>query len=213
MLVWIQKHTQYPGPGRTNNNVVGFPLLPIYMAKAGGFFFIVFGVTAFLGAVASINPIWLYGPYNPSQISAGSQPDWYMGWLDGLVRMAPNWEIHAWGHTLSLNILIPGVIVPGILFTLMALWPFIESWISGDKRSHHLLERPRNAPTRTAIGAMSLTFIMVALINGGNDLIATHFGLSINQIMWFARIGVFVLPPIAYVVTKRICLRSEEHTS
>jgi ubiquinol-cytochrome c reductase cytochrome b subunit len=206
MLVWIQKHTQYPGPGRTNNNVVGFPLLPIYMAKAGGFFFIVFGVTAFLGAVASINPIWLYGPYNPSQISAGSQPDWYMGWLDGLVRMAPNWEIHAWGHTLSLNILIPGVIVPGILFTLMALWPFIESWISGDKRSHHLLERPRNAPTRTAIGAMSLTFIMVALINGGNDLIATHFGLSINQIMWFARFGVFVLPPIAYVVTKRICL-------
>ncbi|MEI7642302.1 MAG: ubiquinol-cytochrome c reductase cytochrome b subunit [Actinomycetes bacterium] len=206
MLVWYQKHTQYPGPGRTEKNVVGYPLMPIYMAKAGGFFFIVFGFTAFLGAVASINPIWLFGPYTPAQITAGSQPDWYMGWLDGLVRMAPPLETHAFGHTISWNILIPGLIIPGILFTGMALYPFIESWMTGDKREHHLLDRPRNVPTRTAIGAMSLTFMIVTLLNGGNDIIATHFGLTINQIMWFSRIGVLVLPPIAFVVTKRICL-------
>ena len=206
MLVWYQKHTQYPGPGRTEKNVVGYPLLPVYMAKAGGFFFIVFGVIAFLGAIASINPIWLYGPYTPAQISAGSQPDFYMGWLDGLVRMAPPLETHAFGHTISWNILIPGLIVPGILFTGMALYPFIESWMTGDKREHHLLDRPRNAPNRTALGAMSLAFILVVFLNGGNDLIATHFHLSINSIMWFTRIGVFVIPPIVFVVTKRICL-------
>ena len=206
MLVWYQKHTQYPGPGRTEKNVVGYRLMPVYMAKAGGFFFIVFGITAFLGAVASINPIWLYGPYTPGQISAGSQPDWYMGWLDGLVRMAPPLETHAFGHTISWNILIPGLIVPGIIFTAMALYPFIESWMTGDKKEHHLLERPRNNPNRTAIGAMSLTFMLVSLINGGNDLIATHFHLSINQIMWGTRIGIFVLPPLAFVITKRICL-------
>ena len=206
MLVWYQKHTQWPGPGRTEKNVVGYPLMPAYMAKAGGFFFIVFGVTAFLGAVASINPIWLYGPYNPGQISAGSQPDWYMGWLDGLVRMSPPLETHAFGHTISWNILIPGLIVPGILFTGMALYPFIESWVTGDKREHHLLDRPRNVPNRTALGAMSLTFMLVALINGGNDIIATTFHLGINQVMWFSRIAIFVLPPIAFVVTKRICL-------
>ena len=206
MLVWYQKHTQYPGPGRTEKNVVGYPLMPVYMAKAGGFFFIVFGITAFLGAVASINPIWIYGPYNPGQIGAGSQPDWYMGWLDGLVRLSPPLETHAFGITISWNILIPGLIIPGIIFTLMAFYPFIEQWMTGDKREHHLLDRPRNNPTRTAIGAMSLTFTLVALINGGNDLIATHFDLSINQIMWFSRIGIIVLPPIAYVITKRICL-------
>ena len=206
MLVWYQKHTQYPGPGRTEKNVVGYRLMPVYMAKAGGFFFIVFGITAFLGAVASINPIWLYGPYTPGQISAGSQPDWYMGWLDGLVRMAPPLETHAFGHTISWNILIPGLIVPGIIFTAMALYPFIESWMTGDKKEHHLLERPRNNPNRTAIGAMSLTFMLVSLINGGNDLIATHFHLSINQIMWGTRIGIFLLPPLAFVITKRICL-------
>jgi ubiquinol-cytochrome c reductase cytochrome b subunit len=206
MLVWYQKHTQYPGPGRTEKNVVGYPLMPVYMAKAGGFFFIVFGVTALLGAVASINPIWLYGPYTPTQISAGSQPDWYMGWLDGLVRMAPPWETHAFGHTISWNILLPGLIIPGILFTGMALYPFIESWITGDKREHHILDRPRNVPNRTALGAMSLTFMIVALINGGNDIIATHFDLTINQIMWGTRIGIIVLPPLAFVITKRICL-------
>jgi ubiquinol-cytochrome c reductase cytochrome b subunit len=206
MLVWYQKHTQYPGPGRTEKNVVGYPLLPVYMAKAGGFFFIVFGVTAFLGAVASINPIWLYGPYTPAQVSAGSQPDWYMGWLDGLVRMAPPLESYIFGYTISWNILIPGLIVPGILFTGMALYPFIESWITGDKREHHILDRPRNAPNRTALGVMSLTFMIIALINGGNDILATTFDLTINQIMWFSRIGIFVLPPIAFVITKRLCL-------
>ena len=206
MLVWYQKHTQYPGPGRTEKNVVGYPLMPVYMAKAGGFFFIVFGVTAFLGAVASINPIWIYGPYTPGQIGAGSQPDWYMGWLDGLVRMAPPIETHAFGYTVSWNILIPGLIIPGIIFTGMALYPFIESWMTGDKREHHLLDRPRNAPNRTALGAMSITFMLITLINGGNDLLATHFDLSINQIMWFSRIGVIVLPPLVFVITKRICL-------
>ena len=206
MLVWYQKHTQYPGPGRTEKNVVGYALMPVYMAKAGGFFFIVFGVTAFISAVASINPIWLYGPYSPAHISAGSQPDWYMGWLDGLVRMAPPWESYIFGHTISWNILIPGLIIPGILFTGMALYPFIESWLTGDKREHHLLERPRNAPTRTAIGAMSLTFILVTLITGGNDLLATHFSLSINQITWASRIGVIFLPPLAFIITKRLCL-------
>jgi ubiquinol-cytochrome c reductase cytochrome b subunit len=206
MLVWYQKHTQYPGPGRTEKNVVGYPLLPVYMAKAGGFFFIVFGVTAFLGAVASINPIWLYGPYTPAQVSAGSQPDWYMGWLDGLVRMAPPLESYIGGYTISWNILIPGLIVPGIIFTGMALYPFIESWITGDKREHHILDRPRNAPNRTALGVMSLTFMIIALINGGNDILATTFDLTINQIMWFSRIGIFVLPPIAFVITKRLCL-------
>ena len=206
MLVWYQKHTQYPGPGRTEKNVVGYPLMPVYMAKAGGFFFIVFGITAFLGAVASINPIWLYGPYTPGQISAGSQPDWYMGWLDGLVRMAPPIETYLFGYTVSWNILLPGLILPGIIFTGMALYPFIESWMTGDKKEHHLLDRPRNVPNRTALGVMSLTFMLVALINGGNDIIATHFDLTINQIMWFSRIGIIVLPPLAFVITKRICL-------
>jgi ubiquinol-cytochrome c reductase cytochrome b subunit len=120
--------------------------------------------------------------------------------------MAPPLETHAFGHTISWNILLPGLILPGILFTGMALYPFIESWVTGDKREHHLLDRPRNAPNRTALGAMSIAFMIISLVNGGIDIIATHFHLTINGIMWFTRIGLFIVPPIVFIITKRICL-------
>ncbi|HZI97564.1 MAG TPA: cytochrome b, partial [Actinomycetales bacterium] len=127
-LVVLNKHTQYPGPGRTNSNVIGFPMFPVYAAKAGGFFFIVFGVIAFMGAVATINPIWNYGPYDPSPISAGTQPDWYIGFLDGALRLMPGWEFTVAGFTVPVNVLVPAVILPGLLTTVLALYPFIEAW-------------------------------------------------------------------------------------
>ena len=207
LLVWTQKHTQYPGPGRTENNVVGYPLLPVYTAKAGGFFFIVFGVTTLMGALVTINPIWLYGPFTPDQVTAGSQPDWYIGFLEGSMRVMPAIEFtlfNTW--TLSPNILIPAVVLPGIMFTLMGAYPFIESWITGDKREHNLLDRPRNAPTRTALGTMSLSFYILLWMGGGNDIIATTFNLSINSITYFMRIALIVVPPLVFVATRRICL-------
>ncbi|WP_432487422.1 cytochrome bc1 complex cytochrome b subunit [Kineococcus sp. SYSU DK018] len=206
-LVVIHKHTQYPGPGRTEDNVVGFPLFPVYMAKAGGFFFIVFGVIALIAALVQINPIWAYGPYDPSPVTAGSQPDWYMGWLDGAVRLTPGWfEFTLLGYTFSMNIFIPTTVV--ILFVMVAgsLYPWIEQAATGDRREHHLLDRPRNAPTRTALGVMALTFYVLLFISGGNDIIAHMVGLSINDITRSLRVLVFVLPALAFVVTKRICL-------
>lgn len=206
MMTWVQKHTQFPGPGRTNNNVVGYPLLPVYMAKAGGFFFIVFGIIAVLSAMVTINPLWIYGPYTPDQVTAGTQPDWYIGWLDGALRLMPNWETVAFGFTFSWNILIPAVIIPGLLFTLLAAYPFLESWVSKDKREHHLLDRPRNAPVRTGIGMAAITFYCILWLAGGNDLAATAFDLSINALSWTLRVLLIVAPPLVFVITKRFCL-------
>jgi len=206
MLVWTQKHTQFPGPGRTNDNVVGYPLLPIYMAKAGGFFFVVFGIIALVGGLVTINPIWIFGPYMPDQVSAGSQPDWYIGFLDGALRVMPNWETVIFGWTISWNIFIPALVVPGILFTVLGLYPFIEAWVTGDKREHNLLERPRNAPTRTALGMMAISFYILLWVGGANDIIAVAFDLSINSIIWFLRFALFIVPPIVFVITRRTCL-------
>ncbi len=206
MLVWTQKHTQFPGPARTNENVVGYPLMPIYMAKAGGFFFVVFGIIALVGGLVTINPIWIFGPFTPDQVSAGSQPDWYIGFLDGALRVMPNWETTILGFTISWNIFVPAVIMPGVLFTVLALYPFIEAWVTGDKREHHLLDRPRNAPVRTGLGVMSITFYCLLWVGGANDVIAIAFDLSINSITWALRVLLFVLPPIMFVVTKRWCL-------
>ncbi|MBZ4318793.1 cytochrome bc1 complex cytochrome b subunit [Streptomyces huiliensis] len=205
ILVIYHKHTQYPGPGRTEKNVVGMPLLPVYMAKAGGFFFLVFGAIAAIAAIATINPIWEIGPYRPDQVSTGAQPDWYMGFAEGLIRVMPGWEINIWGHTLVLGVFIPLVIFPLVLFAI-ALWPFLEAWATGDKREHHLLDRPRNAPTRTAFGVAWIAAYFVMLIGGGNDLWATHFHLSLNAITWFVRIGFFVIPVLSFIATRRICM-------
>ncbi|MFD3517322.1 cytochrome bc complex cytochrome b subunit [Streptomyces sp. NPDC058657] len=205
ILVFYHKHTQFAGPGRTNNNVVGMPLLPVYMAKAGGFFFLVFGVIAVISAAFTINPVWALGPYRPDQVSTGAQPDWYMGFAEGLVRVMPGWEINLWGHTLVLGVFIPLTLF-GLILAVIAVWPFLESWVTGDKREHHIAQRPRNHPTRTGFGVAWITVYFIGLVGGGNDLWATHFHLSLNSISWFVRIGFFVGPVLAFIITKRICL-------
>ncbi len=206
ILVVYHKHTQYPGAGRTNKNVVGYPLFPVYTAKAGGFFFVVFGVTAMMSALLQINPIWLYGPYNTAEVTAGSQPDFYMGWLEGSVRLMPGIESQIWGVTFEWNLIIPALLVPPAFVTIVALYPFIEQWITGDKREHHVLDRPRNAPTRTGVGVAFMTFYAVLWLGGGNDLIATHFGVSLNNVTYALRTLIFVGPVIAFWVTRRTCI-------
>jgi ubiquinol-cytochrome c reductase cytochrome b subunit len=206
LLLVYHKHTQWPGPGRTNNNVVGYPLLPVYTAKAGGFFFIVFGVTALMSALFQINPVWNFGPYDPSQVTAGSQPDWYMGWLDGALRIMPAWEFTILGWTFSMNVFIPGVALMGLLFGILAAYPFVEQWVTKDRRVHHLLERPRNAPTRTAFGVAGMTAYGLLWISGGNDIIAIEFGIDFYWITRLLRVLVFVGPVIAFIVTRRICI-------
>jgi ubiquinol-cytochrome c reductase cytochrome b subunit len=206
MMVVLTKHTQFAGPGRTQKNVVGFPLMPVYVAKAGGFFFIVFGITTFLAGLVTINPIWLFGPYVPNAVTAGSQPDFYMGFLDGAVRIMPGLESTIFGYILSWNLLVPAMVLPGIVLGVVGAYPWIEAWASGDKKEHHLLDRPRNAPTRTALGVAFMAFYGVLWLSAGNDLIAITFGMSINSITEISRVAVFALPVILFWVTKRIAL-------
>ncbi|MGW1749709.1 cytochrome bc1 complex cytochrome b subunit [Streptomyces sp. NPDC002092] len=205
ILVFYHKHTQYPGPGRDQKTVVGMPFLPVYMAKAGGFFFLVFGVLALMGGIASINPVWAFGPYRPDLVTTGAQPDWYLGFSEGLIRVMPGWELNFWGHTLELGVFIPFTLFPLLLLAL-GLYPFLEAWITGDKREHHILDRPRNMPVRTGLGAAWLALYVVLLIGGGNDIVATHLHLSINSITWFVRVSFFVAPVVTFLVTKRICM-------
>jgi ubiquinol-cytochrome c reductase cytochrome b subunit len=211
MILWHQKHTDFPGPGKTEENIIGTKFYPGFFLKTNGFLFMVFGMVTALAAFAQINPVWLYGPYNAGQVSAGSQPDWYILFLEGSLRMIPNWESHIWHHTISWNILIPGVILPGIMFNLIALYPHIESWVTKDHGYHNLLDRPRDVPVRTALGVMSLTFYMVLVAAGANDILANTFHWSLQATTWVLRVLLIVLPPIAFKITKRICLGLQHH--
>jgi quinol---cytochrome-c reductase cytochrome b subunit len=211
LLLVKQKHTQFPGPGRTEHNVVGNRLFPAFAGKAGGLFFIVFGVVAALGGLVQINPVWLWGPYNPAQVSAASQPDWYVMFLDGSTRLFPAWDINLPGNYTIPALFWPTVVLPGIIFTLMAAYPMIERKLTRDEASHHLLQRPRDVPVRTSLGMMALAFYIVLLISGGNDVIAEKFDISLNAMTWAGRIGLIIIPPLAYVLTYRICLGLQKH--
>jgi len=214
-MVVVHKHTQYRGPGRTNDNVVGFPVGPVYAAKAGGFFFIVFGIVAAISGFFTINPIWNYGPYDPSPVSAGTQPDWYIGWVDGALRLMPGvlgnfsfeWVIpFPWGdNNLILNVLLP-MVPAAILIGAMFGWPWIERWVTKDDREHHLLDRPRNAPFRTGVGVAGVIWYCVMWCAASSDLIATHFHVSLNDVTYWLRVLFFLGPIVGFIVARRIAL-------
>ncbi|WP_068165100.1 cytochrome b [Rhodococcus phenolicus] len=204
-LVWYQKHTQFPGPARTEQNVVGVRILPVFAVKSGAFFAMTFAVLALMSGLLQINPIWNIGPYNPSQVSAGSQPDFYMMWTDGLARTWPAWEIYLFGRYT-----IPAVfwvaVIMGLVFVVMTIYPWIEKKLTKDDAHHNLLQRPRDVPVRTGIGAMAITFYIVLTLMCVNDLIAYKFDISINATTWMGRIGMVILPPLAYYIAYRFCL-------
>ena len=200
-LVWFQKHTQFPGPGRTETNVVGVRVMPVFAVKSGAFFAMIVGILGLMGGLLQINPIWQLGPYKPSQVSAGSQPDFYMLWTDGLIRLFPPWEIYVGNHTIPAAVWV--AVIMGVVFLLLTIYPFLEKRFTGDDAHHNLLQRPRDVPVRTGIGAMAIAFYTVLTFAAMNDIIAYKFHVSLNATTWIGRIGMLVLPPLVFFVTYR----------
>jgi quinol---cytochrome-c reductase cytochrome b subunit len=180
---------------------------PTYALKSTGLFFIVTGILAGLGGLAQINPIWLYGPYNPARAAAataGSQPDWYVGWLDGALRVFPAWEIRAFDHTIA-NPFFAGALLPGLTFIALYLWPFIERRLTKDRDSHNLLDRPRDNPNRTGFGAAVLTFYLIMFFAGGNDILSTIFGMAPETVTNLFRVTCIAGPVAVFFITRSAC--------
>jgi ubiquinol-cytochrome c reductase cytochrome b subunit len=203
-ILWRQKHTQFPGPGRTEDNIVGSRLWPTYTLRSMGLLAGTFSITALLGGLFQVNPIWLYGPFEPAAVSTASQPDWYMGWLEGALRLAPAWRVDLFGYTIS-EVFWPGVLLPGVTFGLLYLWPFIERRFTHDTAEHHILDRPRERPLRTALGVGVLTFYTVLFVAGSSDIGAQKFVVGIPTFTRVLQVLVIVLPIVAGLVTWKIC--------
>ncbi len=203
-IMWHQKHTHYPGPGRTDRNVEGIRLWPTYAAKSVGLFAIVAGVLAALGGLAQINPVWLYGPFEPAAVTTAAQPDWYVGWLEGSLRLFPPWDLRLFGFTFS-EVLVPGAVLPGLTFALLYAWPFLERWLTGDREERHVLDRPRHRPVRTACGVATLTFYGVLLLAGGQDIVAQRLGVSVISVLRTFQVLVVVLPVLTALFAWKLC--------
>jgi ubiquinol-cytochrome c reductase cytochrome b subunit len=203
LILWFQKHTQYPGGRARETNVVGRHFWPGQVFRSFGLFLLIGAVLAVVGGLIQINPVWVYGPYIPSAVSSPAQPDWYLGWLEGLLRIGPSWEPTLFGVTIP-SLFGPAVVVPTIVFGAFTLWPFIEARASRDHADHQLLQWPWDAPVRLGIGAAALTFFIVLTLAGGNDVLAVYLHVQVEDLTAAARVLVIVAPIVVGVVAWRL---------
>jgi ubiquinol-cytochrome c reductase cytochrome b subunit len=204
-ILWRQKHTHFKGRGRTDGNVVGSRLWPTYAAKSVGLFAVLAGVLSLLGGLAQINPVWLYGPFDdPSAVSTAAQPDWYLGWVEGALRLAPPLYFKIGPVNVS-ELFWPAIALPGITFLLLYLWPWIERRFTHDIAEHNLLDRPSDRPVHSAIGVGVLTFYAVLLLAGGQDIWSQRLGVSLTAVLWTFRILLVTLPLVLAAFTWKLC--------
>lgn len=192
-LVARPHHTQFRGAGKREDNIVGLRLWPSYATLSVGFFFLIAASLIVMGAFLQINPVWLYGPYDVFAVSSGSQADWYFLWIQGALRAVPNWSIRFGGFTVP-NPFFPAVLLPGAVFGVLYAWPFLEAWVTGDRREHHLLDRPRDNPVRTAIGAAAISAFVILLLIGSDDVFVTTFDWSLIVVRNVERFALFIVP-------------------
>jgi ubiquinol-cytochrome c reductase cytochrome b subunit len=208
-LLWLQRHTEFPGPGRNDRTMVGSPMVPQYALRTTGYFLLLAGVLTAFGALLQINPVWLYGPFRATDATTSAQPDWYMGWLEGAVRMFPGWDIQIGGFLLP-AIFWPAVVLPGLIFTPLFLWPWLDWLAQRDNRFVNVLQYPTMRPGRMAIGAGFFTFLTVLLVGGGDDVFASVFGWHLPVLLRTLQILVIVMPPVVAALTYAIARRRSE---
>jgi ubiquinol-cytochrome c reductase cytochrome b subunit len=203
LILWFQKHTQFPGGRARETNVVGRHFWPGQVFRSLGLFFLTAAVLALVGGLIQVNPVWVYGPYAPFAVSSPAQPDWYLGWLEGLLRMGFDFEPVILGVRIP-SLFVPAVVVPGIVFGIFTIWPFIEARLSHDHRDHQLLQWPWQAPVRLGLGAGVLTFFVVLTLVGGNDVLAVNLHVSLEDITRAGRILVVVAPIVVGLLAWRL---------
>ncbi|HLY51214.1 MAG TPA: cytochrome bc complex cytochrome b subunit [Solirubrobacteraceae bacterium] len=204
-LVMRQHHSQFPGPGRRERNVVGTPMWPAYALRSIGLLFAVAGILFLVGGLIQINPIWEWGPYHPYLSENGAQPDWYIGWLIGALRLMPNYEFAIGNHTIIPNPFWGGVLFPMFVFGVLFMWPWAERRLTGDHRRHDLLDRPRDRPVRTALAAAFLSWVALIFFVGASDRVFYRLQISYVGQIHFWRIAIWVIPVIVFFLTRGVC--------
>ena len=200
----VVRHRRHPGPGRGEGAAAGARRRPERALASLSLLLLVAAVLALLGGVAQINPVWQLGPYHPAHVTSPAQPDWYLAFLDGLVRLAPPWGFELFGWTIS-ELLWPALLFPAVAFGILTLWPWIERRLGGDRAEHQLLDRPRDAPLRSAVGAAGLTMFLVAFVAAGNDVLAVLLHLPLEAVTRLLQWSFVLGPVVVGLVTYAVC--------
>jgi quinol---cytochrome-c reductase cytochrome b subunit len=210
-LVASRHHTQFKRYQRqTNRKLVGIPTFPGQAPRSLGLMLGVASLLFLLGGLIQINPIWLWGPYNVASGTNGAQPDWYLGWLIGALRLVPHFDVVIGNYTLIPNPFWGGALFPLIVLGVLMAWPWLEARFTGDHEFHNVLDRPRDAPGRTAFGAAFLLWVFLIFFAGSADRIYLFLGWSYQEQIWIYRALVWVLPILVFFITRRVCRELQE---
>jgi ubiquinol-cytochrome c reductase cytochrome b subunit len=204
-LVALRHHTQFRQRRETEQTVVGVPSFPGQAPRSLGLFFAVAGVLFLMGGLVQINPIWLWGPFHTYASTNGAQPDWYLGWLIGGLRLVPGFDVTIGNYTLIANPFWGGVLFPTIVIGFLYFWPWVERKLTGDYVFHNLLERPRDNPMRTGVGVAMIVWVVLVFVAGSSDRVNVLLNIPYDKQIWFYRVLVFVGPVLAGVVATRVC--------
>lgn len=210
-IIWRQLHTNYPGPRRTNATIVGSRLYPSYAAKSIGLFLIVFAVIAALGGLVQIDPVWAYGPYDPTAAIPMAQPDWYLGWIEGAMRLNPAYNVR-FGSYLVPNVFFPAMLLPMLIFAGLYVYPFIDKLIYWDNQPHNVLRLPYQQPFNTALGCTVLSFLFILFVAGGDDAIAVATSSSVVTIRRILRLLAITVPLLIGVIAYWLCRRARRRS-
>jgi ubiquinol-cytochrome c reductase cytochrome b subunit len=209
-LIVARHHTEFPGRLKTERSIVGLPTFPGYAPRSIGLMLGVAAVLFLLGGLVQINPIWQWGPYEVAQGTNGAQPDWYLGWLIGGLRLMPGFDVTIGHYTLVPNPFWGGALFPMIVFATLFVWPSLERRLTRDYAFHNLLDRPRDVPWRTATGAAFFSWVAIVFLAGASDRVFVWLGIPYTSQVWFFRGAVFVVPAVVFYVARRICLELQE---
>jgi ubiquinol-cytochrome c reductase cytochrome b subunit len=206
VLVASRHHTQFKeSPQTTETQIVGVPAFPGQAPRSLGLMFGTWATLFLLGGLVQINPIWLWGPYHVGDSTNGAQPDWYLGWLIGALRLVPGFDWTIGHYTLVPNPFWGGALFPLVVVLVLVLWPWAERKLSGDTAFHNLLERPRDNPWRTALGASFVTWVFLIFMSGSADRVTVFLGIDYATQIWVYRVLVWVVPVAVFFVVRRIC--------
>src|SRR5436305_1662801 len=205
-LVAARHHTQFRESRRhTDRRLIGVPLFPGQTPRSLALMFAIFGLLFLVGGLIQINPVWQWGPFEPYLGTNGAQPDWYLGWLIGALRLMPTFDVTIGHFTLIPNPFWGGALFPLLVLGVLLLFPWIERRLTGDRTVHNLLDRPRDAPNRTAFGVAFLTWVFLIFAFGAADRIFVLWGLSYNTQLYIFRIGIWVVPLALFFGVRRVC--------
>jgi ubiquinol-cytochrome c reductase cytochrome b subunit len=205
-LVASRHHTQFKAAKRaTEGRLVGMPAFPAQALRSLALLCATAALLFLLGGLVQINPIWQWGPFEVSQGTNGAQPDWYLGWLIGSLRLVPGFDVAIGDYTLVPNPFWGGALFPLVVLGVLAVWPWLERRFTGERGFHNVLDRPRDVPGRTAFGAAFFTWVALIFISGSADRADVFFGLDYESQIWFYRVAVVLAPLLVFFVARRVC--------